>query len=57
MLFADFSGNFCPISKKLAGITDYSQIHIKFINQGERFSRIPLSILNQFSWHFAHTIL
>ena len=35
----------------------YGQIHIKFNNQGEWISRIPQSILNQFSWHFAQIIV
>ena len=36
--------------------SNYSQIHIKFINQDYWISRISQSILNQFSWNFTHTI-
>ena len=36
---------------------DYNQIHIKFIDRGEWISPIPQSILNQFSWNLAHTIV
>ena len=31
-------------------------IHNKFTKQGELISRIPQSILNQFSYNFTHTV-
>ena len=40
----------------LSPMHDYSQIHIKFINQDYWISRISRSILNQFSWNFTHII-